>query len=180
MAKLHNHLVKLRRVQRYVERGPDDLLGQRIVEGHGPRHVGFAAPATASGEATDAAERVSQRQSWRKDVAGPQHGQIVAAHVPDAHDQCEHKAARPHATRLEGREAEDLSRVFAIVSEIHEDHQDLRANNAGENRNDAKVPKLVGIESLLATELDDKHEAKDQAQGGHQSVGGQAKIANVK
>ncbi len=70
--------------------------------------------------------------------------------------------------------------MFAIVSEIHEDHEDLRANNAGEDGDDAKVPKFVGIEALLTTELDDEHEAKDQAQGGHQSVGGQAKIANVK
>ncbi len=70
--------------------------------------------------------------------------------------------------------------MLAVVAEVHQDHQDLGAGNAGEDGDDAEVPELVGIESLLATKLDDEHEAKDQAQGGHQPIGGKAEVANVK
>ena len=167
-------------MQRHAQRRADDLVGQRIVEGHGPGHVGLAAIAAAGGEAADAAEGVSQRQAGSKHIAGAQHRHIVAAHVPDAHDQRQHESAGPHASRLQGREAEDLCRVLAVVAEVDQDHQHLGADNAGQNGDDAEVPELVGIEALLAAELDDEQQAKDQAQGGHQPVGRKAETAKVK
>src|SRR5208337_5110431 len=70
--------------------------------------------------------------------------------------------------------------MLAVVAELNQYHQDLGAEDAGQDGNDTEVPELVGIEALLAANLNDEHEAEDQAQGGHQAVGRQAEIANVK
>src|SRR5271165_1034325 len=70
--------------------------------------------------------------------------------------------------------------MLAVVAELNQYHQDLGAEDARQDGDDAEVPELVGIEALLAADLDDEHEAEDQAQGGHQAVRRQAEIAKVK
>src|SRR5664279_1982404 len=69
--------------------------------------------------------------------------------------------------------------MLAVVAEIHQDHQDLGAQHAGQNGDDAEVPELVGIESLLASHVQDDHEAADQSQRGHHAIRGEIEIAEV-
>ncbi len=66
-----------------------------------------------------------------------------------------------------------------VIGQVDQHHQDLRAEDAGENRDDAEIPKLVGIEALLAAELDDEQQPEDQAQGRHQAICRQIETAQV-
>src|SRR6516162_10398560 len=93
VCELERKLIELRRMQRYAQRRAYNLSGQRILEGHGPGDVGLASPAATGGEAADAAEGVSQSQPGGEHVAGGQHGQVVAPHVPHAHEDCQHQSA---------------------------------------------------------------------------------------
>src|SRR5271157_461289 len=70
--------------------------------------------------------------------------------------------------------------MLAVVAEVNQYHQDFGAEDAGQDGDDTEVPEFVGIEALLAANLNDEHQAEDQAQGGHQAVGRQAEIAKVK
>ena len=63
---------------------------------------------------------------------------------------------------------------------VGDEHQQLGADNAGENGDDAKVPKLVGIKALFAAEFDDEQQAKNQAQRSHQAVGRKTETAKMK
>ncbi len=48
------------------------------------------------------------------------------------------------------------------------------------NSDDAEVPELVGIETLLAAELDDKQQAENQAKSRHQAICRKIETAKVK
>ncbi len=67
-----------------------------------------------------------------------------------------------------------------VIAEVDQDHQHFRAHYAGENGDQAKVPELVGIETLLAAESNDEQQAEDQAQRRHQAIGREVKTAKVK
>ena len=64
--------------------------------------------------------------------------------------------------------------------QVDQHHQNLGADNAGKDGDDAEVPELVGIEALLAAELDDEQQAEDQAKRGHQAIGRKIETAKVK
>ena len=66
-----------------------------------------------------------------------------------------------------------------VVAKVDQDHQDLGAEDAGENGDDAEVPELVGIEALLAAKLDDEQQAEDQAERRHHAIGGKVEIAKM-
>ena len=70
--------------------------------------------------------------------------------------------------------------MLAVIAKFNQHHQDLGAEDARQDGDDAEVPELVRIKALLPANLDDEQQAKDQAQGGHQAVGRQAEIAKVK
>ena len=63
---------------------------------------------------------------------------------------------------------------------IGRQQQQFRSNYARQNRDDAEVPKLVGIKALLAAQLGNEQQTKNQAKGRHQTVGGKIETAKVK
>lgn len=69
--------------------------------------------------------------------------------------------------------------MLAVISELVEDVENFGADNAREDRDDPKVPELLGIKALLAADVDDKHQPENEAERGHHAIGRQGKMANV-
>src|SRR6185369_11792088 len=85
--ELNRGFEQLGRLQRNVKRRTRDRICQRICKCHSPEMMRFFSKATASREATDPANRVSQRQSGRERVTGPECGHMMLANVPGGRDQ---------------------------------------------------------------------------------------------
>src|SRR4029077_12830731 len=68
--ELHRRLEQLRRLQRYVQRSPGNPVRPRIGEGHTPPALPFFSITASRGKASNAPNRVSQRQPRRKRIAG--------------------------------------------------------------------------------------------------------------
>ncbi len=66
-----------------------------------------------------------------------------------------------------------------VIAKVDQDHQELGAQDAGQDGDDAKVPELVGIKALLAAKLHDEQKPEDQAERGHRAVGRNAETAKM-
>src|SRR5271167_2028650 len=70
--------------------------------------------------------------------------------------------------------------MLAIVAEFNQHHQYLGAEDTRQDGDDAEVPELLRVKSLLPANLDDEQQAEDEAQGCHQAVGGETEVTKVK
>src|SRR5208283_3864869 len=70
--------------------------------------------------------------------------------------------------------------MLPVIAKFNQHHQDLCAKDTRQDSDDAEVPELVRVEALLLANLDDEQQAKDEAQSGHEAIGRETEVANVK
>ena len=71
-------------------------------------------------------------------------------------------------------------RVARVIAPVVHDQQDLGAENAGQNDQCAQIPHLLGIQTLLAGDFENHHQADDDPDGNQQAVSGQTKSVKIK
>src|SRR5205807_5106117 len=109
-------LEKLSRLERVAQRSPYQLLRQRIFKGDAPEVVsGFAV--TASGcEAAKSSDRVAHGEARRECVASGERRHVMLAQKPGRSDEGANQTAGKYASRLQCRQAENLSRMLRVVA----------------------------------------------------------------
>ena len=142
--------------------------------------MGHFAVAAAGGETANASNGMAQGKARRKGVHGAQRWQLVSAHVPGGCEQGSNQSAGKNASGLQRVETENVGRNGSVMAPVVHDVQDLGADDAAEDDEDAKVPGAVEdrCRDFGIAHADPK---ADQHADGHQhSVGGQREIAKMK
>src|SRR4051812_7225815 len=70
--------------------------------------------------------------------------------------------------------------MFGVVAEVHQEHQQLCADDARENREECGVPHLVGVKSLLPRQTEKYDESGEHAERDQQAVCGLSPTTYVK
>jgi hypothetical protein len=171
---------KLSRFEWDTERRADPGLRQGTLEGYSPEVRGWLAIAATGGEASHAANGVSQSQSGRKGIAGGQRGHVVFADVPGGRGKGGNQTSGENSAGLQSGKAENLARVSRVIAPIIDHIKNLGAENAAENHENTEVPCVLGIDALLLRVADTDPEPDQNSDRDQQAIGRQAEIANVK
>src|SRR5437763_3757162 len=134
-------------MQRYAERRPDVAGGKRIGERDSPWLCRRFAVAAAGEETAEAADDMSERNAWRKDVARRPERQTDPTDVPQRDNDSDDEAAVEDAAR--SRQCQELARVGCVRSEVGDDQQQLRANERADDDVDAEVEHAVRVEAAV-------------------------------
>ena len=134
--------VELHRMQRFIERHGRGEIG---AETDAPGEVAFPAPATAGGETTKTADGLADDDAGREHVHGWEQRHFLAAHHENCGDECNDKSAMKDARGLEGFESEDLARISEVLRQIKQEHEQLRAEDAGDGAIEGKIGDVIGI-----------------------------------
>ena len=123
---------------------------------------------------------MAEGEARSEDVGGSQTGHVVATHVPGATDHGEDDATGENATRLESGEGKDLAGVSDEAVPLGDEHQQLRPDDSGKDKDDGEVPDLLGIHTLLPGEALDEKDGEDYAKGDEESIGRKREVTDMK
>jgi hypothetical protein len=171
---------KLGWFERNVERRSGDVVRQRIGKGHAPPVMGFFSVAAAGGKAADAAEGVAEGKSGGEGIAGAERGHVVLAHVPGRRDECGDQASGKNSAGLQRADAEDFAGVRGVVAPVVDDVENLRADDASEDHENAEVPGVVAVVAEALGIADADPHAEQDSHGNEESVGGEGEAAEMK
>ncbi len=163
-----------------AERSSTDGIRQRIREDHAPEMIGRLAVTAARRETTKATENVAKGKPRSETIGGPQHRHVMAPHVPDGREERGNQPAGKHASRLQRVQAENLPPVVGVGAPVVDDVKNFRADNSGENNEDAEIPGIVAIDALLLGIADTDPKSDQYARGDQDTIGRQVETANVK
>ena len=104
----------------------------------------------------------------------------MAAHIPGGGQERGNQAAGKHASGLQCVEAENLAPVVGVVAPVVDDVENFGAYDSGEHDENAEVPGIVSIDSLLFGIADADPKADQHARSDEEAISGQIKTANVK
>ena len=171
---------KLRRLKRYAQRSIGVRISDRIGKGHSPEMMGGLAIAASGGKTSHAPDGVSQGQAGREGVPGGKRGHTVPAHVPRSRHRRADQPSRENPSGLQRGPAEDVAGMGGVVAPIVDYVQDLGADDAAQDYQNAQVPGVVLIDSLLAGVANADPEADQDSRGNQQSVSGEEELADMK
>jgi len=177
--KLRAGFNQLRGFDPHTQRCATDGIGQGIGEGDAPKMVGRLAIAATGGEASEAPEDVAEGEARSKGVHRAQDRHTVTARVPRAHQESGQQAPGENASGLQRVEAEDLTPVAGVGAPIVDDVENLRADNAREDHEDAEVPGVVAVDALFFRIADADPKAEQNTGCNQHAVSRQIKTANV-
>jgi len=103
----------------------------------------------------------------------------MTPHVPGGHQERADQSAGEYASRLQGVEAENLAPVVGVAAPVVDDVKNLRADDSGENNENAKVPGIVAIDALLLGIAHADPEPDEDARSDQYPVGGEIETANL-
>src|SRR5258706_6994503 len=104
----------------------------------------------------------------------------MTPHVPDRHQERGNQSAGKYASRLQRVEAENLSPVVGVGAPVVDDVKNFGPDNSGEDNENAKVPGIVAIDTLLLGIADADPESDQHARCDQDTVGRQVETANLK
>ena len=73
----------------------------------------------------------------------------MAAHIPGAHGQRANQSAGKNSSGLQRVKAENLAPVMGVAAPIVDHIQNLCADNARQHHEDAEIPRVIAIDTLL-------------------------------
>src|ERR1035438_9191285 len=111
--------------------------------------IGGLAETTPGREAAETAQSVAKREARSEAVSRAQNRHVMTAHVPSCHDERSNQSAGEYSACLQGIEAENLAPVIGVTAPVIDDVENFRADDPGENNQDAKVPGIVAVDALL-------------------------------
>ena len=124
-------------------------------------------------------QHVTEGKAGRETVHCAKGGHAMAAHIPRAHQQRRDQPAGKHASGLQRVETENLPPVSRVVLPLIHDEQDLGAKNTCQNHENAEVPGVVAINTLLLGIADTDPKPNQDAGCDQQAISRQAEMTNA-
>src|SRR5215467_4438903 len=104
----------------------------------------------------------------------------MLAHKPSSDQESADQATGKDSPSLKCGQAENLARMFGVGMPVHEDVQNLRAEDSSKHDSDAEIPSFFGLNALLLRIADTDPEADEDAQSDQDAVGWNSKAAEMK
>src|SRR6267154_2646971 len=112
---------------------------------HRPEMMRLFPVAASRCKASNASNRMSQRQPRSKRIASSERGHVMPAHIPRRRRERGNQSARKNSSSLQRGDAENLRRMRLVVAPLINDIEHLRAYNAAEHYQDPQVPRLLAV-----------------------------------
>lgn len=157
-----------------------DVVRQLIGESDSPEMIGGLAITATGGEAAKASEDVAESEAGSEAVDGTQGRHVMTTDVPGGSEQAGDQAAGKYASGLQGVQAEDFAPVVGVGAPVVDDVENFRANDSGENDEDAEIPGVVSVDTLFFGVTDADPKADENARGDEHAISRQIEIANMK
>ena len=122
---------------------------------------------------------MAKRDAGREHITRLQYRDMVAADVPPRDEHGRHQSAGPHSAGLQRREAEDLAGVSPVEPPVIHHQQPFGADDPSQDRENAEIPRLVGIHAMAGGVAHADGEPDQQAHGGQKSVSRKGETAEV-
>ena len=104
----------------------------------------------------------------------------MLADIPDRRHRRAYQPSGKNATGLHRGPTEDVTRMRRVVTPVVDDIENLGADNAAQDDQNAEVPGIVWIDPLLARIADADPQSDQNAGRNQQPVRGEKKLADMK
>ncbi len=171
---------QLRRLEGYPQRSSGDGVREWIVERYGPPVMGRLTVAASGGEASQAPKSVTESKAGGKSVDGAERGHVIFAHVPSGGQEGGEQPSRENSSGLQCIDAEDLADMGGVIAPLVDDVENLGAQDAAQNDENAQVPSLVRViaEAFCVADTDPKTE--QDSKRNEESIGRQEETSDMK
>src|SRR5581483_655882 len=142
--------------------------------------MGRFAIATSGGEASDAADSVAQREPRREGITGAEGRHVVFPDVPCGGHEGGEQPSGEHSSGLERIDAEDFRGMGGVISPLVDDVEDLGAQDAAKDYENAKIPGMIAVVSEPLRVADTDPKAEQDSYRDQESVGRQEEPSNMK
>ena len=103
----------------------------------------------------------------------------MTSHVPCAYRERGQQSAGKNSSSLQRVEAENLPPVVGVAAPIVDHVENLGSDNAGQDHEDAEVPCVVAVDTLLFRIADADPQTEQYTRGDQNTVGRQVETADV-
>ena len=178
--KFNGAFEELRGLEGNSQRSSSYGVGQRIVECDGPPMMSRLTVAASGGEASEAPQSVTESKARGKSIDSAESRHMIFAHVPSGGNEGGEQASRENSSRLQSVDAEDLADMAGVIAPLVDDVENLGAQDAAQNDENAQVPSLVGViaEAFCVADTDPKPE--QDSKGNEESVGREEETSDMK
>src|ERR1700722_3925248 len=128
------------------------------------------AVAASGSEATHAANGVAQGQTGSERVAGAERRHVVLAHIPGRCGERRDQSAGKNSAGLECADAENIAGMAGVIAPVIDDVKNLCAYDPAEHNQDAKIPRLLAVDSEALGVADTNPEAQQDAQRNQEAI----------
>src|SRR6185369_9683372 len=161
-----------------VGRHPRNLVAQ-LRKLHAPREGRRLTPTTTRRKTSLASEEVADRNPRRTRVGSLPPRQSIPLHQEVAGEYCAEQPSIPDAAGTEEIERQKLPRIFAVFG-LGEEHQDLRADQPGQQHPQTKIVNFLMRQTIALRELNCDQDRAEKCDSEKDAIRVDWETANMK